>query len=208
MQCLLVLVMPNRLARALAAFFACVAWALTLRFAWWGDKESWDVMRHAVSLAPALIGWAAIWIPIAALCAIAIRNEASWMARPAAARIIRPALTGLLLALTFGTFASEPLETFSWFRSSGPMPENWLVLWPLLNAAMALWAGFCAFQLRSKALLGIAIAAALLHVGQFYFLLGTTLVVKSLIMLLMGAALVGAGLSLKRSRRAPIEETA
>jgi hypothetical protein len=208
MQCLLVLVMPNRLARALAAFFACVAWALTLRFAWWGDQESWDVTRHAVPLVPALIGWAAIWIPVAALCAIVIRNEASWMARPAAARITRPALTGLILALTFGTFASEPLETFAWFRSSGTMPENWLVLWPLLNAAMALWAGFCAFQLRSKALLGVAIAAALLHVGQFYFLLGTTLVVKSLIMLLTGALFVGAGLLLKRSRRVQIEANA
>jgi uncharacterized protein DUF4401 len=198
MQCVLVFVMPNRLARALAAFFACVAWALTLRFAWWGDKESWDMLRDRVSLGPALIGWVAVWIPVAAMCAIAIVNEAKWMAQPAAARIIRPALTGLLLALTFGTFASEPLEALEWFRSTGARPENWLVLWPLLNALLALCAAFGAFRLRNKALLGVAIAAALLHVGQFYFLLGTTLVVKSIIMLGVGAALVIAGMSLRR----------
>jgi hypothetical protein len=197
MQCVLVFVMPNRLARTLAAFFACVAWALTLRFAWWGDKESWDILRKTVSLVPALIGWATVWIPVAAVCAIAILNEARWMAQPVAARIIRPVLTGLLLALTFGTFASEPLEALEWFRSTGSTPENWLVLWPLLNALLALGAAFGAFCLRNKALLGVAIAAALLHVGQFYFLLGTTLVVKSIIMLAVGAVLVVAGISLR-----------
>jgi hypothetical protein len=195
MQCALVFVMPNRLARALAAFFACIAWAVAIRFAWYGD--SWD-LRHTAALTPALVGWAVIWIPVAALCALAIRSEASWMARPAAARIIRPALTGLLLALTFGTFASEPLEALAWFAPTGSRLQNWLVLWPLLNALMALFAAYCAFHLRSKALLGIAIAAALLHVGQFYFLLGTTLVVKSIIMLAMGVALAAAGLFLRR----------
>jgi Domain of unknown function (DUF4401) len=195
MQCALVFVMPNRLARALAAFFACIAWALAIRFAWYGDN--WDV-RHTAALAPALIGWAVIWVPGAALCALAIRSEASWMARPAAARIIRPGLTGLLLALTFGTLASEPLEALDWFGPSGSTPQNWLVLWPLLNVLMALFAAYCAFRLRNKALLGIAIAAALLHVGQFYFVLGTTLVVKSIIMVVMGGALAGAGILLKR----------
>jgi hypothetical protein len=201
----LVLVMPNRLARALAAFFACIAWALTLRFAWWGDGENWDIARQTMSLLPALIAWAVIWIPVAAICAAAIRKESQWMAQPAAARIIRPALTGLLLALTFGTFVSEPREALEWFRSSGAATENWLVLWPLLNAAMALCAAFGAFQLRNKALLGVAIAAALLHVGQFYFLLGTTLVVKSIIMLAVGAVLVGAGISRERRDRARSE---
>ena len=199
LQCLLIFLMPNRLARTLATFFACIAWALAIRFAWWGNGESWDTLQHAVALVPALIGWVGIWIPVAALCAIATRNEASWMAQPPLARIIRPALTGLLLALTFGTFASEPLEALEWFRSSARTPENWLILWPLLNALLALWAAFCAFHLRNKALLGIAIAAALFHVGQFYFLLGTTLVVKSIIMLVVGAVLVASGMALRRT---------
>jgi hypothetical protein len=197
MQCLLVIVMPNRLARSLAAFFACVAWALTIRFVWWGEEESWSGPQQAVSLAPALIGWAVIWIPVAAISLATIAGEAKWMAR-SAARIVRPALSGMLLALTFGTFASEPLHAFSWIFSSGPAPGNWLVLWPLLNAAAALFAGFGAFHLRNKALLGVAIAAALLHVGQFYFLLGTTLVVKSIIMVTVGVFLLACGLLLNR----------
>jgi hypothetical protein len=198
LQCVLVLVMPNRLARALAAFFACVAWALTIRFMWWGDGEDWSGTRHPVSLAPALIGWAVIWIPVGAACIAAISGEARWMAHRGA-QILRPALSGMLLALTFGTFASEPLDTFEWLlTSSGPRPQNWLVLWPLLNAGTALLAGFGAFHLRNKALLGVAIAAALLHLGQFYFLLGTTLVMKSVIMVAVGALLLGLGALLNR----------
>jgi hypothetical protein len=197
MQCVLVIIMPNRLARSLAAFFACIAWALTIRFIWWGEQEAWSTTQQAVSLAPALIGWAVIWIPVAAICLAAIAGEAKWMARPEA-RIVRPALSGLLLALTFGTFASEPLHALTWLFSSGPAPESWLVLWPLLNAAAALFAGFGAFHLRNKALLGVALAAALLHVGQFYFLLGTTLVVKSIIMGAIGVLLLGWGLLLNR----------
>jgi hypothetical protein len=197
MQCVLVMVIPNHLARSLAAFFACIAWALTIRFAWWGEDAAWNAARQSVSLAPALIGWAVIWIPVAAICSAAIAGEAKWMAG-SAARIVRPALSGMLLALTFGTFASVPLDAFEWLRPSGPPPENWLVLWPLLNAVAALLAGFGAFQLRNKALLGVAIAAALLHVGQFYFLLGTTLVVKSIIMVVVGVLLLGWGLVLSR----------
>jgi hypothetical protein len=35
MQCLLLAIMPNALARSIATFFACIAWALAIRFAWW-----------------------------------------------------------------------------------------------------------------------------------------------------------------------------
>jgi uncharacterized membrane protein len=42
-------------------------------------------------------------------------------------------------------------------------------------------------------MIGVSIAGALLHVAQFYYLLGTTLLVKSAIMLGVGAvALVAA----------------
>ena len=198
MQCVLIILMPNPLARSIAAFFACVAWSLTIRFAWWGEEETWNGAQHAVSLASALIGWAVIWIPVAALCIAAIVSETRWMGQ-AAARVVRPALTGMLLALTFGTFASEPRDAFGWLRPSGTAPEDWLVLWPLLNAAAALVAGLGAFHLRNKALLGAAIAAALLHVGQFYFLLGTSLVVKSVIMVGVGMLLLGWGVVLRRS---------
>jgi uncharacterized protein DUF4401 len=192
MQCLLVLLMPNRLARSIAAFFACIAWALAVRFAWWGEGN-WGGLRAHVALVPALMGWFVIWIPIAALVFAVLYGEAKWMARKDR-RILRPTLGGLLLALTFGTFASVPLEAFELFWGSNPEPHtNWLVLWPLLNVAAALGAGLAAFRLRSRALLGVAIAAALLHVVQFYYLLGTTLVIKSVIMLIAGVVLLGGG---------------
>jgi hypothetical protein len=207
LQCLLVLLMPNRLARSIAAFFACIAWALAVRFAWWGEAN-WSGSRAHVSFGPAIVGWFVIWTPIAALVFAAIAGEAKWMARKHR-RIVRPALGGLLLALTFGTFASVPLDTFDFFWSSNPdRRTNWLVLWPLLNVAVALAAGLGAFRLRSMALLGVAIAAALLHVVQFYYLLGTTLVIKSVIMLIVGAALLGGGgVLLHRRRSGQSEQT-
>lgn len=202
MQCVLVIITPNRLARSIAAFFACIAWALAIRFAWWGEGN-WGAERAHVSVGPAIAGWFIIWTPIAALVFAAIAGEAKWMARDER-RIVRPALGGLLLALTFGTFASVPFDAFELFWSSNPEPRtNWLVLWPLLNVTAALVAGSAAFSLRSRALLGVAIAAALLHVVQFYYLLGTTLVTKSVIMLIVGALLLGGGILLRQSEPTP-----
>lgn len=205
MQCVLVVVMPNRLARSICAFFACIAWALAIRFAWWGES-SWGSSRAAVALGPAIAAWFVIWLPVAALAWAAVSREANWMASKAR-WIVRPALGGLLLALTFGTFASAPLDAFdSLWRSSVTPRTNWLALWPLLDVAATLMAGGFAFRLRSRALLGVAISAALLHVVQFYYLLGTTLVIKSAIMLLVGAALLGCGVLL-RGRPGPSEST-
>ena len=199
LQCLLLALMPNALARSIAAFFACVAWAIAIRFAWWGENE-WSRSREPAALGPALIGWFVIWMPVVALVFAAVAGEARWMASKARP-MVRPALSGMLLALTFGTLASVPLEVFDSFWSSTPKAQtNWLVLWPLLNVAVALAAGLGAFRLRNTALLGIAIAAALLHVVQFYYLLGTTLLVKSAIMLVVGALLLAAGVLLRRRR--------
>jgi hypothetical protein len=202
LQCLLLAVMPNALARSIAAFFACIAWALAIRFAWWGE-ESWGRARPPAALIPALIGWFVIWTPVAAAFFAALASESRWMASKAR-QIVRPALSGMLLALTFGTLASVPLEMIAplWNSESGAQ-SNWLVLWPLLNVAAALVAGFGAFSLRNMALLGTAIAGALVHVVQFYYVLGTTLLLKSAIMLVMGALLLGAGTLLRRRSEQP-----
>jgi hypothetical protein len=137
-------------------------------------------------------------MPIAAIALAAITSEAKWMAGKAR-RIVRPALGGILLALTFGTLASAPLDAFEsmWLPDRQPH-TNWLVLWPLLDVAGALVAAVGAFRLRSRPLLGAAIAAALIHVMHFYYLLGTTLIVKSVIMLIVGALLLGGGTLLRR----------
>ena len=72
------------------------------------------------------------------------------------------------------------------------------MLWPLLAMFAALFAMLCAIRVRSKALLGAGIAAALLHVAQFYYLLGTTLLVKSAVMLVIGALMLASGALLLR----------
>jgi hypothetical protein len=184
MQVVLVAIMPNRLAKLLATFFACVAWALAVRFAWWGEGEFGD--GRAASLGPALLGWAIVWVPAAVATHLLIEREALWMAR-GAQRFARPILSGLLLSLSVGTWVSEPFGSLQFWSSSAQ--TNWLALWPLLAAAAALFASVCAFRVRNRPLIGVAIFGALLHVVQFYFLLGTTLLMKSCIMLIVGLGL-------------------
>ena len=72
------------------------------------------------------------------------------------------------------------------------------MLWPLLGALAALFAAYCAFLLRTRALIGLAIAGALLHISQFYYVLGATLVMKSLIMLADGGACLAAAWVVRR----------
>ena len=48
------------------------------------------------------------------------------------------------------------------------MAWNWLSLWPLLGAAGALYAALGAFQLRSRAMIGVSVAGALLAAFGFW----------------------------------------
>jgi uncharacterized membrane protein len=107
------------------------------------------------------------------------------------------------MALALATWASEPLGSLVFWSPPGESYVNWLVLWPLLGAATALFAAVCAYRLRNRALVGLAIAGALLHVMQFYYLLGTTLIIKSMIMLAVGIALLVAAWGLGRSGSQP-----
>jgi len=181
MQIVLLFVMPNAFAKLIAAFFACCAWALTVRFGWWG-ADTYDAIQQ-VSLAPALIGWFVVWLPIIGTVHALIDNESRWMSG-SVQRIARPALTGLLVSLSLATWISEPLDS-QMFWNAQPQ-TNWLALWPLLGAVGALLAAVYAFRLRSRSLIGIASIGALLHVGQFYYLLGLSLLTKSCIMLGVG----------------------
>lgn len=60
----------------------------------------------------------------------------------------------------------------------------------MLSAGAALAAVAAAFALGSRALMGACIVATLLHVSHFYYALGTSLLLKSTLMLLMGAAML------------------
>ena len=105
-------------------------------------------------------------------------------------RVARPALTGLLVALAVGTWTSEPFAALPFRAPPGQVPTNWLALWPLLGVAAALFAAVCAFRLRHRALVGVAIAGALLHLVHFYTLLGVSLVLKAYLLLALGGVLL------------------
>lgn len=191
----MVFLLPNGFARTLSTLFACLAWGLTVRFAQWG--EDWfDAPRRAVALGPALLGWLAIWLPVAVVTEALIRRETHWMAGGLRS-VARSALTGLLAALSLGTWISEPFATLTFWAPSGEVPVNWLALWPFLGIGAALFAATCAYRLRHTALLGLAIAGALTHVVQFYYLLGVDLVTKSWIMVAMGVVLLFAARGLR-----------
>lgn len=191
LQLVLALVMPNALHRTLSTVFATIAWALTVRFALFGEPEFWHGEREfAPSLAQSVAGWALAWLPVGTGIGALIRREPQWMARRWQP-VLRPVLTGLLVGLAFATLASQPFESFRWFGSGTARPD-WLALWPLMSALAALGGVAAAFALRSRALTGACVVAVLLHVAHFYYELGTSLLLKSLLMLALGAALLAA----------------
>jgi hypothetical protein len=185
MQVILLLVMPNAFAKVLAAFFGCCAWALAIRLAWWGESDFGRV-REQVALAPALLGWFVVWAPIIGAVHALVGTERLWIAG-GLRRIARAALNGMLVSLCVATWASEPFSSLS-FWDDGQARTNWLVLWPLLGVVSALFATLYAFRLRNYAIIGVGVTGALLHVAQFYYLLGTSLLIKSCIMLVVGVA--------------------
>ena len=197
LQLVLVLLMPNPTHRVMSSLFAVIGWALLLRFGLFGEPD-WNAARTAApSLPAALIGWALAWVPVGAGVAWLIRSEPAWMAR-GWQPVLRPGLSGLIIGLAFATLASQPFESFRWWRNA-PVSQDWLAIWPLLSAMAALAAVAAAFALRSRALMGACIVAVLLHVSHFYYALGASLLLKSLLMLLMGALMLLAARHLARS---------
>ena len=190
LQAAMLLLMPNRLHRLMSALFALIAWALVWRFGLFGEPSWSNTSRNAASLPAALGGWLITWLPVGGLLWWLIRHEPAWIAR-GWAPVLRPALTGLVAGIAFATLFSYPLESFRWWGSA-PVRTDWLALWPLLSAGAALAAVAASFALGSRALIGAGIVAVLLHVSHFYYALGTSLLLKSFLMLLMGAALLGA----------------
>jgi hypothetical protein len=191
LQLVLALAMPNSLHRSLSTLFAAIAWALTVRFVFLGDPGfEYSATRAAPpSFAAALLGWALAWLPLGAALWALIRAEPAWLAR-GWAPVLRPVLAGAIVGLAFATLASYPFDSWHWFGDAAGARPNGLALWPLLSALGALGAAAAAFALRSRALLGACLFAALLHLSHFYYALGTTLLLKSLLMAAMGALLL------------------
>ena len=188
LQAAMLALMPNRLHRLMSALFAPIAWALMWRFGLFGEPSWSAASGSAPSLPAALGGWLITWLPVGAALWLLIRREPTWIAR-GWAPVLRPALTGLIVGIAFATLISYPLESFRWWGSA-PVRTDWLALWPLLSAGAALAAVAASFALGNRALMGTCIVAVLLHVSHFYYALGTSLLLKSLLMLLMGTALL------------------
>jgi hypothetical protein len=205
LQIVVLLIMPNKIARTLAALFATIAWVFTVRFLLrpgqgeqllFGDGHGNTPAMFGAWTVPA--GWALTWLPLIALGLWLFRNEVRWMSSGLRA-YARPLLTGLLLGLSLGGIVTEPFTVFLLGTETMGLRFSWWALFPLLSVALAMFAAYGAFRLRSGGLSGFAVLAALLHVSRFYYLYGTTLMWKSVIMLAVGAALLYAGATLRKA---------
>jgi len=203
-QLVVLFIMPNKTARTLAALFAATAWVFTVRFlirpgsgedVLFGDAFGSE--PHVPALWTIPVSWLVTWLPMLALAAWLIRREAFWMASKWR-HLARPALTGVLLGLSLGSIDVTPINPFTFAVQPTGFPLTWWALFPMLNVSLAMLAAYGAFRLRSRVLVGSAIFGALLHLSNFYYFYGTTLMWKSVIMLCVGAALLFAGVALAK----------
>jgi len=185
----LIVVMPNSLHRTMSALFACTAWALLVRFGLWDHSVTWsNASAVTPSHAFAAGGWAVSWLPIAAALYIVVRREPEWMERGWQA-IVRPAATGLILGLAVTTLLSYPLDVFP-FGHAQQAGRGGFSVWPLLSAIGAIAALAAAFALGSRGLSAVCVIAAFLHLSHFYYAMGTSLLLKSVTMVALGALLL------------------
>jgi hypothetical protein len=202
MQLAVLVVMPDKTARTIAALFAVIAWIYTVRFALRPDWEDLILFRGDIEAArfgigSVAIGWLITWAPLIALSRWLTLREHVWMAHPLRV-FARPALAGALLGLSIGGIATEPFTTLALGFDAMGVDMSWLALFPLLSIALAMWAAWCAFHVRNYGLSGFAAFASLLHLSRFYYLYGASLTWKSLIMLCLGAGLLGVGVLLQK----------
>jgi hypothetical protein len=202
-EILFVFIMPNALHRMLSALFACTALAIGVRYGLFMQADPFSYAESALeapqTLSYALASWAISWLPIVALVYWLIRYEARWMARGWQA-IVRPVLSGLIISLSFATLLSHPFELFNW-NMRHITDHGWLALWPLLSALAAIGGLVAAYALKSRMLMGASIIGALLHLSHFYYALGTSLLIKSLVMLAMGMVFLAVAYLLHTSKR-------
>lgn len=201
-QLAVLIVMPNKTARTLAALFATIAWVYTVRFVLRGGNfeslfDDYPAHRQQPGAWVVPVAWLITWVPMVLAVAWLTLHEHVWMA--SRWRVFaRPVLTGLLLGLSLGGVATEPFVTLAFGIEGLGAHMSWLALFPLLSIALAMFAAWCAFQLRNNGLLGFAVFAALMHLARFYYLYGTSLMWKSVIMLCLGAVMLGTGVLIQK----------
>jgi uncharacterized membrane protein len=195
----MILAVRNRLHRVLVTVLAVMAWALAMHDVLFRDIPGVSLFsrQHEVvydSSALPVVLWIAMWTPIAYGAFWLVRNEAQWMAA-GRERLLRPVMQGLVAGLSVAPLATHP-STFWMAMGMGPTQivrdgsAQATALWPLLAMFLAILAVALAFTLQNRALMGLGILFALLEIGGFYYVLGTTLLVKSLIMIALGVVLL------------------
>lgn len=208
LQIVVLVVMPNATARIIATLFATIAWVYAIRLLMQPSNEDFlsqmGLLAGAFGLGRLLFCWLITWAPLLVLAIWLIRREPRWVA--SGIRVFaRPVLTGLLLGVAVGGVAAEPLHWLFFGIQGMGMEFSWLSLFPLLSMGLALMTSYGGFRLRSYGLLGFGIIVALVHLGRFYYMYGSTLLVKSVIMLCAGVFLLALGVWLKRREFKEVE---
>ncbi len=210
-EVLLTVKVPNRMHRALTSTAAVIAWAMATHEILFGELP-WRVFStggHAVANASSLVSvmlWLVVWAPVAIAAYWLVSHEARWMAEGREA-VLRPVTLGAVASLSIAPLVTHP-AAFWMTLGLGSAREFTTgvtgspALWPLLAVLLALLALALAFALHNRALMGLSILFGLLEVGSFYYVLGTSLLVKSIIMAALGTVLMGSARWLAKEARA------
>jgi hypothetical protein len=197
MQIVLATAMPNRLHRSFSAFFAVIAWAFWIRIMPFGgnfDDMFWDSRANAAFALPtgqAMLWWALTWVPVSILCWVLVRQTAHKLWNDGFLPILRGLLIGLACASVLSNFGAI----------FGTFGQGSVAVWCLLSAAAAFAALMMSFMMQNKPLMGFCIACVFAHLVHFYYALGTTLVEKSVLMLVIGVVCLSAQQLLKANSK-------
>jgi uncharacterized membrane protein len=190
-------VIGNRFHRFLSTLAAVVFWAfavdeLLLKDSWaFALRSSQTPQGPDVPLSLAL--WLVVWTPVIVGAWWLAKNESTWMAQGLEG-LLRPLVNGLIAALAMVPLALLPnvfwIGLVLGWRGSIRDANSLLAPWPLFGAVLALFSLALAFTFRNRPLMGLAVIFALLEISSFYYVLEVSLLMKSLIMILLGALLL------------------
>jgi hypothetical protein len=172
--------LPNAISRSLSAFFAAVAWASAWRLLAYESPDSGTM---------GIGGWLLVFLPLLGLLAFLLATERRWWTRRLAPHA-QAAAGSLITAICVAPLIFQPFQDIVDWRYG----QTTLALWPLLSVLVALVALAAARQLQSAALMALAIVSAIANTIAFYYMLGVSLLFKSLLLL----ALAGLAFALAR----------
>jgi hypothetical protein len=205
-EAVLTFVVRNRLHRFLTSLGTVIAWAVATHELIFRELPGSELFTSKAGPSEmsvvSIVVWIVIWAPVAYGAWWLVRNEGRWMAAGEDA-LVRPATNGLIAALSIAPLATHPVAFWMalGFHHGPDVPQGSTALWPLLAILLAMLSMALGFALRNRALIGLAILFGLLELSAFYYVLGTTLLLKSVIMILLGAILIGAAQPLARASK-------